>query len=257
MARLNNILKAMGMVMLSTMAVCKQSITMRTLVLSTAQSENEAITMNLNSYGIPFDVIEFSASNTLTGNLTLYDENKDPKYNLIVINGGYLSYEANNMWVSALSKEQWAYLEEYEARNGVRRVVISEDISYNPEIALYDSNNWGESKDKQSLIVDDDDEIKNIFKDSRIKITAPLDVNGIYHSRVKIVNTNTTKPFLYYSDDGKKGAVGATITKYEDGREKMSFYFGFGSWSQSCIILNHLWLTWGTHSLFNGFRRVY
>jgi len=37
----------------------------------------------------------------------------------------------------------------------------------------------------------------------------------------------------------------------------MSFYFGFGSWSQSSIIFGHLWLVWGTRNLFNGFRRVY
>ncbi|OUM62722.1 hypothetical protein PIROE2DRAFT_31611, partial [Piromyces sp. E2] len=94
------------------------------------------------------------------------------------------------------------------------------------------------------------------FDEARVKITAPLNVNGIYHTRVKIVDDNI-KPFLYYSDNGKKGAVAATISKYPNGREKMSFFFGLGSWSQSSVIINHLWLTWGTRSLFNGFRRVY
>jgi len=257
MARFGNLLKGVAMSMLMTMAACKQAINMRTLVLSTASGDSEAITLNLNSYGIPFDIIEFSSTKTLTGNLTLYNEDKEPKYNLVVVNGGYLSYENNGTWVSALNAEQWAYLEEYEAKNSVRRVVISEDISYNPEVKLADPNNWGETKDKQELIVETSDEIKNIFKDARIKITAPLDVNGIYHTRISIENTNTTSPFLYYSDNGEKGAVAATITKYSNGREKMSFYFGFGSWSQSSIMLGHLWLTWGTHSLFNGFRRVY
>ena len=257
MVRFTNIIKAFGMSMLFTMAAAKQNITMKTLVLSTTNTESEAITLNLNSYGIPYDIIEFSDSNKLEGNLTLYNENSEPKYNLVVVNGGYLSYPSGDMWVSALSAEQWAYLNEYEARNGVRRVVISEDISYNPEIALDDPNNWGESKDKQDLIVESSDEVKNLFNEARIKITAPLDVNGIYHNRVKIVNTNTTQPFLYYDDNGSKGAIAATISKFEDGREKMSFFFGFGSWSQSSIMLGHLWLTWGTHSLFNGFRRVY
>jgi len=257
MVRFTNLIKAFGMSMLFKMAACSQKITMKTLVLSTVSAENESITLNLNSYGIPYDLIQFSSSEKLEGNLTLYDDNNDPKYNLIVVNGGYLSYESDNMWVSALSPAQWAYLNEYEARNGVRRVVISEDISYNPEFELADANNWGESKDKQDLIVETSDEIKKVFNDARIKITAPFDVNGIYHNRVKIVNTNTTQPFLYYSDNGSKGPVAAAITKFEDGREKMSFFFGFGSWSQSSIMLGHLWLTWGTRSLFNGFRRVY
>ncbi|OUM65893.1 hypothetical protein PIROE2DRAFT_7054 [Piromyces sp. E2] len=239
MARLNKLFKAFGVVgMLMTMVAV-------------------TLTLNLNSYGIPYDLLEFTPTNMLKGNLTLYNENNEPKYNLVIINGGDLIFEVENLWVSALSVDQWAYLEEYEAKNGIRRVVISEDVSANREVELYDPNNWGESLDNQPLIVEESSEIQKIFNDARIKITAPLNVNGIYHTRVKIVDTAITTPFLYYSDHGKKGPVAATITKYSNGREKMSFFFGLGSWSQTSIIINHLWLTWGTRSLFNGFRRVY
>ncbi|OUM66707.1 hypothetical protein PIROE2DRAFT_29580, partial [Piromyces sp. E2] len=240
-----------------TMAACKQNITMKTLVLTTHQIDSDVITLNLQSYGIPYDIVEVNPDNLLKGNLTLYDDNNEPKYNLVVVNGGDLVLEIDNMWKSALTTEQWAYLEEYESKFNIRRVVLSENMAYNPQFKLTDPNNWGETLENKPLIVEQSDEIKRIFDDARVKITAPLNVNNIYHTRVNIVNKNITTPFLYYSDDGKEGPVAAAITKYEDGREKMSFFFGLGTWSQSSIILNHLWLTWGTRSLFNGFRRVY
>ena len=256
MARLTKLIKFIGVTMFMGMVACKQSINMKALVLSTAQTESDTITLNLNSYGIPYDLIEFTPSNMLKGNLTLYNDNNEPKYNLVVINGGDLIFEVENLWISALSVEQWAYLEEYEAKNGIRRVVISEDVSANRDVELNDPNNWGTAVDDQPLMVEESNEVKKIFNDARVKITAPLNVNGIYHTRVNIVSNNTV-PFLYYADNGKKGPVAATLTKYDDGREKMSFFFGFGVWSQTSIILNHLWLTWATRSLYNGFRRVY
>ncbi|OUM66708.1 carbohydrate-binding module family 1 protein [Piromyces sp. E2] len=257
MTNLIRIFKFLVVAMAMTRVVCKQSITMKTLILSTSNLDNNCITLHLKSYGIPYDIINFSHENILNGNLTLYNENNEPKYNLVVINGGGLLYELNNLWVSALSRVQWAYLEEYEAKNSVRRIVISEDVSSNPEVQLADPNNWGETLSNQPLYVENTEEINGIFKDTRVKITVPLNVNDIYHTKVKIINEATTKPFLYYDKDDKEGNVAAIFTKYEDGREKMSFFFGLGSWSQTSNIINHLWLTWGTRSLFNGFRRVY
>jgi len=235
-----------------TLVSCEQAINMKALIL-TASYESEPITLVLDSYGIPYDIISFPS----TENFELYNYNNEPKYNLVIINGGNLNINSNGLWLSAMSKEQWDYLDEYESKYGIRRVIIAEDVSTNPNIVLYEPNNWGETSKDQPLFVDNSDEVKKIFNDARIKMTAPLDVNQIYYTRVKIINTSTTHPFLYYSEDGNKGAVAATISKFENGREEMSFFFSFGTWSQTCIILNHLWLTWGTRSLFNGFRRVY
>jgi len=257
MAYLTKLLMVIVTFIVMTMVACQQSITMKALVLSTSQAISDTITLNLNAYGIPYDLIEFSPSSLLQGNLTLYD-NDEPKYNMVILNGGDLLFEVDGLWISALSVEQWAYLEEYESKNSIRRIVISEDVSSNPDVELYDPNNWGSSLEKQDLVVEESAEVKAIFNEARVKITAPLNVNSIYHTRVKIVNEETTTPFLYYADsNGEKGPVAAILTKYENGREIMSFFFGLGSWHQTSIILNHLWLTWGTRSLFNGFRRVY
>jgi len=257
MAVLIRIVYAIVMAMAMTMVACEQTITMKALVLTTAQRPLDTITLNLQSYGIPYDLITFSPEETFTGNLSLYNEKNEPKYNLIIINGGQLVYEVDNQWVSALSPEQWDSINEYEAKNSVRRVVFSENVSSCEEVELYEANDWGNTLDEQPLAIESSSEVKAIFQEARVKPDAPLNVNGIYHTRVKIVDTSTTTPFLYYEDKGNKGPVAATITKYPDGREKMSFYFDFANWSQTCIILNHLWLTWGTRSLFNGFRRVY
>jgi len=89
------IFKALSISMLISMVASKQSITMKTLVLSTKNMDNEFITLNLNSYGIPFDIIQLKNKNSITGNLTMYDSDNQPKYNLIVVNGGRLSYESS------------------------------------------------------------------------------------------------------------------------------------------------------------------
>ncbi|ORX46921.1 hypothetical protein BCR36DRAFT_296583 [Piromyces finnis] len=201
----------------------------------------------------------FNENNIPKSNLTLVNSDGEPLYNLIIVNGGSLSYENSetHAWVSYLTSAQWAYIEEYEAKYHVRRVSIDSEINIYNYIDLYDQNDWGKSVPEQKLIPADNDVTKKIFEDTRVKFTAPLDVNNIYHTRIKITDESIVKPFLYYDDNGSKGAVAATISTFPDGREKMSFYFGFGSWSQSSIILNHLWLVWGTRNIFNGFRRVY
>jgi len=257
MALLSKLFKTVAVVLTVTMVSCKKSINMKALVLTTEGTETDAIELNFNSYGIPYDMIEFTSSDPFTGNLSLYDEDNDPKYNLIVINGGYLLYDLNGDWVSALDEKQWELLNDYEAKNNVRRIVISDDVSTREDCTIEDESHWGDTKEDQPLIADKSDEIQKIFNDAGVKINAPLNVDNIYHLRVKILNSSTTKPLFYYSDNGKKGAVAATVSKYNDGREVMSFFFGFGSWHQSSVIVNHIWLTWGFRNLYNGFRRVY
>jgi len=251
-----NILRVVGFAMLIAVTfAANNTVVMKALVLSTATSETDYITNNFNSYGIPYDIIKLSSS--YTGDLSLYGSNNEPKYNLIVINGGKLQYESNGQWISALNEKQWASLEEYEIANGVRRVIIEEEPIGSDQYQLEDLSKYGVTKSSQPLIVEDSTEVSNIFKAAGVKTTAPLNVDNIYHCRAKIVDDEHTKPFLYYSDDGEKGAVAAAISSLPNGREVLSFFFGFGAWSQTSLVLNHIWLTWGTRSLFNGFRRVY
>jgi len=257
MVRLTKLVKIVVMSVTTTFVACQKAVNMKALVLSTIENETSEVTVNLDAYGIPYDVIEFTPTTTITGDLELYNENNEPKYSLIIVNGGGLYQEIKNNWVSALSNSQWKYLEEYEAKNSVRRVVISEEASDIDYATLYEEDQWGDTYDVQPLIIDNSEEVKSIFKDAGIKTTAKLDVNEVYHTRIKIVNSRIAKPLLYYADGDKKGPVGAAIIKYDNGREVMSFFFSLGSWSTTGVLLSHIWVTWGTRSLYSGFRRVY
>ncbi|KAL6611459.1 hypothetical protein U3516DRAFT_551422 [Neocallimastix sp. 'constans'] len=233
---------------------------MRALVLTTEKyiEYDNLIKEIFQGYGIPYDILAFNKNNIPKGNLTLTSSSGDPLYNLIVVNGGNLSYEnSSHLWVSYLSPSQWAYLEEYEAKYNIRRVSVDSEVKASKFIDLCDPNERGTTVTDQKLIPADNDITKKIFSDTRVKISAPLDINNVYHGRIKIIDETHVKPFLYYKENDKKGAVAATIINYPNGREEMNFYFGFGSWSQSSIILCHLWLVWGTRNIFNGFRRVY
>jgi len=154
---------------------------MKALVLTTEKyiQYDDVVKLTLQSYGIPFDVYAFNESSIPTGNLTLTTSEGEPLYNVIIVNGGSLSYEnpSTHMWVSYLSNAQWAYIEEYEAKYHVRRISIDSEINVYNYIDLYDPNEWGRSIEEQKIIPADNDATKKIFADTRVKITAPLEVN--------------------------------------------------------------------------------
>jgi len=157
------------------------SINMKALILTTEEyiQYDDIIKLTFQSYGIPYDIYAFNESNIPSGNLTLTSADGEPLYNIVVVNGGNLSYEnsSTHTWVSYLSNSQWAFIEEYEAKYGVRRVSIDSEINIYNYIDLYKENEWGSSIPEQKLIPADNDITKKIFEDTRVKITAPLDVN--------------------------------------------------------------------------------
>jgi len=120
------------------------SITMKALILTTEKyiEYDDVVKLTFQAYGIPFDIYAFNESNIPTGNLTLTSSDGDPLYNLIVVNGGSLSYEnsSTHAWVSYLSADQWAYIEEYEAKYHVRRISIDSEINVYNYIDLYNEN---------------------------------------------------------------------------------------------------------------------
>ncbi|OUM58233.1 hypothetical protein PIROE2DRAFT_64553 [Piromyces sp. E2] len=154
---------------------------MKALVLTSEKyiQYDDVVKLTLQSYGVPFDMYAFNENNIPKGNLTLVSSDGEPLYNLVIVNGGSLSYENSetHAWVSYLSAAQWAYIEEYEAKYNVRRVSIDSEINIYNYIDLYDQNDWGKSLPEQKLIPADNDATKKIFADTRVKITAPLDVN--------------------------------------------------------------------------------
>ncbi len=145
---------------------------LKTLLLSAKGNNVSAIKLALNSYGILYDHVELKV-NELSGNLSLYDKNNNPKYNMIVLATGKLTINSE----SVLNDKQWAYLDQYEADNNVRRVVISDSADSSLGITLYDSNKGGTSN-TQNLIKANNAIANEIFTKAGIKSNAPLNTYG-------------------------------------------------------------------------------
>jgi len=233
---------------------------LKTLILSASGStEASAVKLSLNSYGIPYDHIELKLKE-LEGNLTLYDDDNNPKYNMIVLTSGKLTLlDENFKWVSVLSDEQWAYLDQYEIDNNIRRITLSDVPDSSLGISIYDETHWGTDV-TQTMIKADNDIADGMYSLAGIMPTAKLDTLGLYHTPMSNANAKIeTKPVLYFKKDStyKENTIAALYMKLDDGRERLSFYFGFGDWSLNCIVINHIWINWGTRGIYSGFRRVY
>ncbi|OUM60468.1 hypothetical protein PIROE2DRAFT_46235, partial [Piromyces sp. E2] len=179
---------------------------------------------------------------------------------MIVLTSGKLTLlDESFNWVSVLNDQQWAYLDQYEIDNNIRRITLSDSPDPVLGVSIYDQNNWGNDK-TQSMIKADNAIADEMFSGAGIKFNAALDTLGLYHTPVSIAGaTVEAKPILYFKKDSTypEDTIAALYMKLPDGRERLSFYFGFGDWSLNCIILNHIWINWGTRGIYNGFRRVY
>jgi len=230
---------------------------MKLLVLST--SEPASIIKTLQSYSIEYDYLEYNYGHQLEGNLPLYTEDNQPKYYGIVLGNGALTvlHEDTGSWGSILSSEQWAYLTEYQKKYGVRVVALDDSPNSTYGTAVFDASIWGVSS-TQKMTVADNDIAKSIYKEAGVKTSAELDTQGLYHVPVKIVNDAIATPviILQPNEDLKEESIVAVYSKNEEGCERFSFYISFGDWSLNSVMLNHLWVSWVTRSLYSGERRV-
>jgi len=155
-----------------------EELGLKTLILSTKDStEVASVKLSLDSYGIKYDHVELKLKE-LTGNLTLYDENHNPKYNMVVLTSGKLTLlDETYSWVSVLDEQQWAYLDQYEIDNNIRRITLSDSPDPVLGISIYDQNNWGNDK-TQSMIKADNSIADEMFTNAGIKFNAALDTLG-------------------------------------------------------------------------------
>jgi len=233
------------------------SVGMKLLVLSTG--EPQSVIRTLQSYSIEYDYLEYNAKKPLEGNLPLYTEDNQPKYYGVVLGNGALSdfHEDTQAWGSVLSSSQWAYLSEYQVKYGVRVVALDDSPSATYGTAIFDSNIWGVSS-TQEMKMADNDVAKAIFKEAGIKSTVKLDTEGLYHVPVKVAFDNIATPVVTFqpNDDLKEESIAVVYSKTEVGTERLSFYISFGEWSLNSVMLNHLWVSWVTRSLYAGQRFV-
>jgi hypothetical protein len=231
-------------------------IGMKILVISTG--EPESMIKSLQSYSIEYDYLEYNVEHPLVGNLPLYTEDNQPKYYGIVLGNGSLSvyFEEEDDWGSILSEKQWSYLREYQRKYGIRIVALDDgpDEEYGTEIA--DSKFWG-IESVQQMKIADNDMARAIFKEAGIKETAEIDTTSLYHVPVKIISKDAI-PIMTFQPNSefKKESVAVAYYKDKYGCERLSFFIGFGDWSLNSVMLNHLWISWITRSLYAGERHV-
>jgi len=237
------------------------TIDLKVLILHSQDDETFQNTVSgLESYGIEYDHILIDNTNhVLSGNLPLYDEQSNPKYYLIIITSGHLlSVTKDGNRSSSLTDEQWSYLDTYEQIYNIRRVTFSDSPETITGTSIYDSTNWGNTY-IQKIVGADNNIANEIYNKAGIKKDAPIATNNnFYHTPVIITDTNIATPIFYFEpcDEIKDRTVGAVYAKLEDGRERLNFYLPTSSWSLDTVVLNHLWIQWGTHTLYNGIRRI-
>ncbi|KAK6501422.1 hypothetical protein TWF481_009261 [Arthrobotrys musiformis] len=179
------------------------------------------------------------------------------KYNIIAMHS-QLSYDyGDSGWRSALTTDQMNQIYAYQVSCGVRMV----HFNIWPGSYAFGADAVGgccNSGDDQNVTV-----IKEVA-DARFPSAGlnavPLSLSGLYHVPSKIIDTNLTQttaflefgPNLQYADT----TVGGVINTFPDGRSQMAFFCSFGTWSPTSAYLNHIWIHWATHGLYDGYRRV-
>jgi len=229
---------------------------MKLLVLST--STPDSVIRSLQAYSIEYDYFEYNYENPLKGNLPLYTKDNQPKYYGVVLGNGDLTvyHKDTGLWGSILSTEQWDYLTDYQKKYGVRVVALDDTPSPDFGTAIFDPDVWGVSS-TQKMTMADNEIAKSIFKEAGVKSSATLDTQGLYHVPGKIQDEKVATPVitLQPNEEIKEESLVAVYVK-KDGCERLSFFISFGDWSLNSVMLNHLWVSWVTRSLYAGERRV-
>ncbi|KAJ3205308.1 hypothetical protein HDU67_008926, partial [Dinochytrium kinnereticum] len=205
---------------------------------------------SLLSYSIPFDALVVTAAQ-LSGPLSLEHEPGHGKYSAIVVTDGMFP---NGLWLSTLTTEQWEQIYAYQRNYNVRLVSLNEFPLDWPIVKAYN----GGTSDIHNITISN----PAFATMSGLNPSLSLLTTGIYHVPVTFDNTTATNitEFLRFDASPPTWPVatsaGLTLT-YPDLREKMVFYFGFGSWSTTCVTLSHIWVQWASRTVYNGFRRIY
>ena len=232
-------------------------IGMKLLVLST--STPDSVIRSLQAYSIEYDYLEYNYEKPLKGNLPLYTKDDQPKYYGVVLGDGALSvyFKDTGLWGSILNSTQWEYLYEYQRKYGIRIVALDDSPSAEFGTTIFDPSIWGVSS-TQKMKIANNDIAKSIFKEAGVKSTVTLNTQGLYHVPGKIVDDKIATPVITLepNEDLKEESLAVVYTKSEDNRERLSFFISFGDWSLNSVMLNHLWISWVTRSLYAGERRV-
>jgi hypothetical protein len=78
-----------------------------------------------------------------------------------------------------------------------------------------------------------------------------LETTGLFYHPGVLTNAAQATPIMVFDDQ----TVAAAIIK-QTSYTQLSMYIPFGYWSFNSVMLNHVWFTWATRGLYQGYRRI-
>ncbi|KXS13980.1 hypothetical protein M427DRAFT_136073 [Gonapodya prolifera JEL478] len=231
--------------------------TNRILLLTTPGGGEDAPLTTFASYELQYDLLVVPTTG-LAGDLPLLDANGRPKYSLVVLTSGQLQASVNGVWQSLLTTSQWAYLEAYEAKYGVRRVTLNDTPLPADGTIVANTAVFGTSA-VQPISFN-----ASYASLARVNPGASISNPGLYHYPATAytpmpADIASVVPVAYFASAGTDYPTqtwAAVHVTYVNGREVMRFYTSFGFWSPCSLLLDHVWLAWGTRGLISGWRKT-
>ncbi|KAF3937723.1 hypothetical protein ABW19_dt0202882 [Dactylella cylindrospora] len=234
----------------------------RALILAVDNATAGLTTQPLDGYGMSYDLLIVPKAGIVLPDLNTTSSAGYPvcNYNMIIAHS-QLSFnyggDDNQNWRSALTPAQWNQIWAYQTLCNVR--LIHFNVWPGPDFGVsVASGGCCSPDDPQNVTIVGD--AASRFRTSGLK-PVPLSLANIYHVPALVTDTNTTQTsaFLEFSPNSVylTNTAGGVINTYPDGRSQMAFFISFGSWSPTSAYLNHIWIHWATHGLYDGYRRVY
>ena len=214
----------------------------RVLVITADGTDSafDAITSALGLLGTPYDVLDATHGPTLTdANLA---EGNHGKYQAVFLDLGDLPVGGT----SAFSDAEWMTLASYEARFGVRRVVLY--ASPSPDYGLQLAAEVDPSK--TPVITHCTAAGSAAFVGANCAVPLTIDMGWAYPATATDAQTT---PLLV--DDA--GHVLAATRVYPDGREALVLTFAQASYALHTLELGYGLVSWATRGLFIGEHHVY
>lgn len=238
------------------------AVDFKILVISSEDIEKHdpglvAATTFLQNMWIPYEVLVLTKNgkrNPLK-KLDLINIDGSGKYSGIVTTEYNLSYKTfvngKEEYLSALSKDEWAELFQYEKMFNVRHVSL---FTY-PDYYLGFSESVGSDHFKRNSIILNADPIKKYL--GGVNLDAEVEIKDNWHYPVDIVKekSNQINPFLFYTNI--KNSIAGVTKKTDDQREEMHFFFSQSKNNMISKFVAPIWIKWLTKNVYLGKRRTY
>ncbi|KAJ3101949.1 hypothetical protein HDU97_000925 [Phlyctochytrium planicorne] len=231
----------------------------------------------LTSYAIPYDLLIYTPTNMTVANLDLeVTPNERGRYQTIILaTGGLVTQFPNSSYLSTLYPHQWNQIFAYQSTYNVRMVSLNDapNAAYGTGRALADAVGTATVQGMEFADVSKNGTTQQgkfcwVAEDAGVRSDyAGMKTLGLFHQPGKIVDPALATEFLRFTVNSSEPLTAApstagviyTIPAATQGappRQQMSFFIGFAQWSPSSLLLNHIWVTWGTRGMYRGQRRV-